>query len=469
MLLERVEGYILAKGLILPGNTVVVGFSGGPDSLCLADLLCRLSDRHGWRILLAHFDHQLRGEASRGDARFCEEWAASKGLEFRTASADIAKEAQESCESTELAARRFRYAFFSQLQAETGAARIALGHHQDDQAETVLMRLIRGTGIDGLAGMRPLRKDGVIRPLLAEPRSEIMKYCNEQSLVPCIDHTNMESLYTRNCLRLEVLPLLAERYNPRIAEALCRTATQAAEDSDCLNDIAEAFVTDFGKKNAGGLNLSIRALAEQPVSIRKRVLRNSVRIVTGSAENLESEHLEQLLKLLSMPQTGKHMVFCGVRFQRSYETLIIRKDLAASDFDEVDIPMKAGVFSAFGGTFTFRPLTRNSWEKHKNRGAGVIVIDADAVKGALKVRRRRPGDAMIPLGMKGFKKLKDMMIDLKVPRDARDTMPVLCDSEKIIWIAGIRMDERVRVKSETEKLMEICWEVCCSPGSNMLE
>lgn len=469
MLLERVEGYILKNGLILPGNTVVIGFSGGPDSLCLSDILRRLSDKHGWRIILAHFDHQLRGEASREDARFCREWAQSKGLDFRTVARNIAAEARATGESTELAARRCRYAFFAQIQSETGAQRIALGHHQDDQAETVLMRLIRGTGVDGLAGMRPLRRDGVIRPLLAEPRSEIMEYCSQEVLTPRIDHTNMENRYTRNGLRLEVLPLLAERYNPRIAEALCRTAAQAAEDSDCLNQMADAFIAEQGRATSGYLELPAESLSEQPAAIQKRVLRNAVRRVMGSAENLESEHLEQIRKLLSPSQTGKQTLFCGARIQRNYEVLTIREDKAAPVFEEVKIRPAPSVVKAFGGRFVLRAVTRKQWETSMNRGPGIIVIDADAIQGSLCVRQRRPGDVMIPLGMKGFKKIKNVMIDLKIPRDIRDTVPVLCDAEKIIWIAGVRMDERVRVKPETKKLMEICWEVCCSPGSNMLE
>ncbi len=469
MLLERVEGYILKNGLILPGDTVIVGFSGGPDSLCLSDLLRRLSGRYGWRIILAHFDHQLRGEDSREDARFCREWAVSKGMDFRTVARDIADEARISGESTELAARRCRYAFFAQIQSETGAQRIALGHHQDDQAETVLMRLIRGTGIDGLAGMRPMRRDGVIRPLLAEPRTEILRYCSQEALTPRVDHTNMENTYTRNGLRLEILPLLAERYNPRIAEALCRTAAQAAEDSDCLNHMADAFITKQGKAAAGYVELSVESLREQPAAIQKRVLRNSVRRVTGSAENLESEHLEQILKLLSASQTGKQTVFCGARIQRNYGVLTIREDKEKPVFEEVEIQAKPGVVKVFGGQFVLRMLTRQQWETSTNRGPGIIVIDAGSIRGSLRIRQRKSGDAMIPLGMKGFKKIKNMMIDLKIPRDIRDTIPVLCDAEKIIWVAGIRMDERVRVKPETEKLMEICWEVCCSPGSNMLE
>lgn len=469
MLLERVEAYIQKNRLVLPGDTVIVGFSGGPDSLCLSDLLRRLSGRHGWRIVLAHFDHQLRGEASRDDAQFCKAWAKANGLDFRTVARDIAGEAMDRGESTELAARRCRYEFFAQIQKETGAQRIALGHHQDDQAETVLMRLIRGTGIDGLGGMRPMRRDGVIRPLLAESRKEILRYCESQSLDPRIDHTNLEALYTRNCLRLEVLPLLAERYNPRIAEALCRTAALAAEDSDCLNAMADGFVKEYGKKISEGLELPLPALKEQPAAILKRVLRNSLRRVTGSAENLESEHMEQILSLFSASHTGKSVTFCGARFLISYGTLIIQKDMPSQGFEEMELPLEAGSVRGFGGRFTLRPLKRNEWESRMDRGKNVVVIDADAVCGSLRVRCRCPGDAMIPLGMQSFKKLKELMIDQKIPRDSRDAIPVICDSEKIVWLAGIRMDERVRVKPETEKLIEICWEVCCSPGSNMLE
>ena len=163
MLLEQVESYIIKNHLILPGETVIVGFSGGPDSLCLSHLIWRLSGKHGWKLILAHFDHQLRGAASAEDALFCKNWAEARSLPFFMTVLDIHLEEQRHAESSELAARWCHYAFFTQVQLETGAQRIALGHHQDDQAETVLMRLIRGTGIDGLGGMRPLREDGHTR------------------------------------------------------------------------------------------------------------------------------------------------------------------------------------------------------------------------------------------------------------------------------------------------------------------
>lgn len=470
MFLERVESYILKNGLIEPEETVIVGFSGGPDSLCLSHLLWRLSGKCRWNIVLAHFDHQLRGEASRADAEFCRKWAEAKGLPFFMESMDIGREAQIHGESTELAARRCRHAFFRQVQAETGAAKIALGHHRDDQAETVLMRLIRGTGTDGLAGMRPLREDGLIRPLLAESRENILKYCASVELDPRIDHTNLESVYTRNCLRLEILPLLAARYNPNIAEVLCRTAALAAEDSDCLNALAGKHLADWGLRTEAGLRFPIRELSNVPRAVLKRMLRQGVGKIAGSAENLEFAHLEQILQLLDSPRTGKSAAFCGVRFTVSYGNLILNRDKAENHEDQsIEIPFEEGAIQAFGGRITLRLLKTSEWRPGDDKDPNCIVVDRDAVCGNLQIRRRQTGDRMMPLGMNTFKKLKDLMIDQKIPRDQRDSIPVFCDDEKILWIAGIRMDERVRVKASSEILMEICWEVCCSPDGNMLE
>lgn len=464
MFLERVETYILKHRLILLGETVLIGFSGGPDSLCLTHALWRLSGKYGWQLVLAHFDHQLRGVASEADAEFCRIWAESKGLPFYLAALDIRREAEARSESTELTARRCRYAFFRQVQVETGAQRIALGHHQDDQAETVLMRLIRGTGTDGLAGMRPRRQDGVIRPLLAESRATIHAYCEAEGLQPRIDHTNLESLYTRNGLRLEILPLLASRYNPRIAEALCRTASLAAQDSDCLNALAEKQLAEWGVQTEGMLELPLKKLGEAPEAIVRRVVRQGVRQLTGSTENLESEHLERILGLLVSPRTGKHVVFCGLRFAVSYDRLIISPIREADMPEEVEIPFSAGTVAAFGGRITLRPVTAAAWRLSPDGGPDCIVVDRESVCGeTLWLRRRRSGDRMMPLGMQTLKKLKDVLIDAKIPRDRRDAVPVLWDGEKIVWVAGVRMDERVRVKDASEILMEIRWEVCCSP------
>ncbi len=469
MLLDRVEAYILKNALILPGETVIVGFSGGPDSLCLSHMLWRLSPRYGWTVILAHFDHQLRGSASDEDAEFCREWAASKALAFRMHGRDVAREAESSGESTELAARRLRYDFFRDLQRETGAARIALGHHQDDQAETVLMRLIRGTGTDGLAGMRPSRADGVVRPLLAQSRQDILSYCVTHELDPRIDHTNFEGLYTRNCLRLEILPLLADRYNPRIAEALSRTALLAAEDSDCLNAMADSALEKWCPEAMGGVKIPIPELRNLPMAILKRVLRNGVHRVTGSKENLESEHVEQILKLINTPKTGKHVVLCGTRFAISYDELLLSREQARAFEEETEIVLEVGTVKVFGGAITMQPIAPEDWNQNAKLSADTVVIDMDSVRGPLRARSRQPGDAMIPFGMSGFKKLKSLMIDLKIPRERRDTIPVISDSEKVVWVAGVRLDERVRVSDTSKKLMRLSWSVCCSQDINMLE
>ncbi len=473
MLLERVGTFIHKNRLIGEGDTVVIGFSGGPDSLCLAHLLERLAPRHRWRLVLAHFDHQLRGEDSRQDAAFCRQWAAEHGLEFHIGTADVAREAKLRGESTEQAARRCRYAFFQEVQAAVGASRTALGHHRDDQAETVLMRLIRGTGTDGLAGMRPLRSDGVVRPLLAESRQAILDYCRDHGLTPCTDDTNLESLYTRNSLRLEVLPLLAERYNPKVAEALCRAADIAAEDSDCLNQLAAESLKAWAMQTEAGLELPLEQLGRAPAAIGRRVIRQAVRRLAGSARDLEAEHVDQILKLAAQGQTGKRVAFCGVRFTMGYGTLILTRDreepATQSPEAELVLPLKEGALEAFGGRIALRLLSREAWEAQDPPRPDRIVLDADALKGELRVRRRRIGDRMMPLGMDRLKRLKNIFIDRKIPRNLRDRVPVFCDGEKIVWLAGVQMDERVRVTPASQRLVEICWEVCCSPDGNVLE
>lgn len=473
MLLERVGTYIHKNRLIGEGDTVVIGFSGGPDSLCLAHLLERLAPRHRWRLVLAHFDHQLRGEASRQDAAFCRQWAADHGLEIHVGTADVPREAKLRGESTEQAARRCRYAFFQEVQSAVEGHRIALGHHRDDQAETVLMRLIRGTGTDGLAGMRPLRSDGVIRPLLAESRQAILEYCLNHDLTPCADETNLESLYTRNSLRLEVLPLLAERYNPKVAEALCRAADIAAEDSDCLNQLAEERLKAWAMQTEAGLELPLEQLGKAPAAIARRVIRQGVRRMAGSVRDLEAEHVDQILKLAAQGQTGKRVAFCGVRFTMGYGTLILTRDREEPTTrpleTELPLPLADGTVEAFDGRIVIRLLSREAWEAQGTPGSDRIVLDAETLKGELRVRRRRIGDRMMPLGMDCLKRLKNIFIDRKVPRNLRDRVPVFCDDEKIIWLAGVQMDERVRVTPASQRLVEISWEVCCSPDGNVLE
>ncbi len=320
---ESVKKTISSRGLIPKGSAVVLGLSAGPDSLCLLHILLGLKEKLGFELCALHVNHMLRGADADADESFARSFCEEQGIPLRVVKKDVMAMAKEQGLSTEDAGRRVRYeAFFryaEELRKDGRPALIALAHNRDDQAETVLMRLIRGTGVHGLAAMEYKRADGVIRPLLDTPRSAVEEYCREKGLEPRIDKTNSEPGYTRNRVRLELLPLLESSYNPKIKEALVRLSSFAAEDEACLRDEAEAFVKARAPESpAGSLVFKAEELNSLHPAIEKRVLALALSKL-GLKEDLSAERLAAVTGALKSGRGG-----LTIELPRGFKALIGR-------------------------------------------------------------------------------------------------------------------------------------------------
>jgi len=430
-MIEKMLETIKRENLIQKGHKIVVAVSGGPDSVAMLHALYSLKD-YDLTLYVCHLNHNYRGEASDGDAAYVKELSDSLGLESFIFSEDIEAYSKAHKLSFEEGARERRYALFEEVKEKTGADKIAVAQNMNDQAETLLMRLFRGSGLEGLTSIK-YQRGYIIRPILECSRAAIEQYCEDHHLMTRTDHTNFETDYTRNKIRLDLLPYIKEHFNPNIIESLYQTSDLLKEDLNFIEKHVNQIYAELDKK------ILIEALPKDR-AILSRLIRKIVENETGSLKGVSYDQIDRVIKLIHMPH-GNRVSIKGLDFQKSYDHLIyyVADSDPSSDILTED--------KAFEGKFARVFI-----------GQGGIQIDADKIKGPLRVRTRRPGDKFRPLGMKGRKKLKDFFIDLKIPAHERDQIYLVCDDENIIWVVGYRMSEDYKVTSDTTNKLHLSYK-----------
>jgi tRNA(Ile)-lysidine synthase len=418
------------------GGPVIVGVSGGADSVALLAVLTRL----GFRCIAAHCNFHLRGEESDRDEAFACAYARSFDVPIHTKGFDTQQYASENHLSIEMAARALRYQWFEELRLQTGAQAIAVAHHRDDQVETVLLNLIRGTGIRGLRGIRP--KNGfVVRPLLAVGREEILAWLKEQGLTYVTDSSNLSDMYTRNFIRLRILPLL-EEVNPSVREAIARMTGQLSAVETIYRsaiDEAKARVMD------GDNRLSIAGLLRLP---SPEALLYELLAPFGFTRMVSAEVFRALGK-----ESGKRFYSPTHRLVKDREYLLI-STLETPPAQAYSIPETEGE-SVFGTvSLSFRKaIVDDAFQLPSTKQTA--CFDYDKLRFPLILRTWQPGDWFIPFGMKGRKKLSDFFSDLKYSRIDKEKALLICSSDQIIWVVGQRTDERYRIDETTKNVLFI--------------
>ncbi|MDW7738589.1 MAG: tRNA lysidine(34) synthetase TilS [Bacillota bacterium] len=461
--MEKVYNFIRQYRLLKKGDTIVAAVSGGPDSLCLLHMLHELKDRFDLRIVVAHLNHYLRPEAD-SEADEVRRISACWSMPCEVKTVDIRKLKKELGVSEEVAGRKARYDFFYETANKYNANLVALGHHMDDLAETTLMNIIRGTGIDGLSAIMPKRRTGnilVVRPLLCLTRREIEVYCQINMLTPLTDSSNLETEYTRNKLRLQLIPQLEKEYNPRFREALYGLAILARDDRRYLNTQALKAYKKIVCAGPRESILLIKDLFNLAPSIRGRVLRLCLQKI-GSSGQITRKHIRLLSGFAKEGNSGKQMTLPGsILVSVAHKNLVIRQVneeyMKKIERKALKVPGKTVIN---GDTLIeTRIIDRGNmkWPPPKNRA----YLDYDTLPpGEIMITNRWNGARFHPQGAGGSKKLKKFLIDQKIPYYKRDFIPLLAINCEIIWVVGIRIAHPYRVTDQTRRILQLDYKVC---------
>ena len=460
---ERVSGFITENHLMPDGGKMVVAVSGGPDSVCLLHILLGLRDKLGITLHVAHLNHQLRSDESDADASYVNNLAQKLGLPATVEKRDVKACQRSKRLSLEEAAREVRYNFLADVAEAVGADAVAVGHTFDDHIETILMHLIRGSGTRGLRGLQPSShwRSGkaalkVIRPLLEVSREETATYCRRHKLEPRLDTSNLSLSPLRNRIRQQLIPLL-QSYNRQVGDALLRTARIAADDLAALEEAALKLGGNIITEQERTLILDRERFIMLPPALQRHLLRAAMEKLIGNLMDIESRHIEEVMTSLHKP-AGKIITLPdGLVFAIEYDRYLLGSDPAAlSPFPVLEREYKLQIpgTTALAG---WRVIAESSDRKQVADGGDSFTacFDLDRTGDKLTMRPRRPGDRFQPLGMSQPKKLNEFMIDSKIPRAWRRRVPIVCSPEQIIWVAGWRIDERVKVTADTKQILRL--------------
>lgn len=411
--------------LIKQEDKIIVGFSGGADSVCLLHALCSLADEFSFTVIAAHVNHMLRGKEAERDEAFARDFCVRLGIPCFVKRIDVRALAQSENISEEAAGRRARYAFFEELASQEQATKIATAHHKNDNAETILMHLFRGTALTGLAGIAAQRGN-IIRPLLDLSRADIECYCAENNLSFVTDSTNTQNAYTRNRIRNECIPYIETYFNPNFIQTVTKNACIIADENAYLDGETTKLYCALVADGA----VSIDALVRLPLALRRRLIRKMCE--TAGIHDVTADYIENILRLCS-GSTGKEIALNNHRSARiSYGKLIIAQSQPQSQPYEYHLTIGQSARIVEAGMFV-------CVEKDANPSKNSFYFPHGA---SLYVRSRKAGDFFYPVGMTGKKKLQDYFIDAKISRDMRGSVPLLVCNGEIAWVVGMRRDRR---------------------------
>lgn len=447
---QKALQFIREQELLKNGDSVVVGFSGGPDSTFLLQLFLIIQNIFGLKIYAAHLNHKLRGEESEEDEKFVREFCKKNKIECLFDTKDIQKIAQEKKQSLEETARIERYKLFNEAAQQFKANKIATGHTLNDNAETMIFNFIRGSGVSGLRGI-PVKRDNIIRPLLGLTKEEILDFLKKENIPYRIDTTNFEEDYTRNFIRNKIIPLLME-LNPSLFETLSISADLLRLLEKYIEVEEAKFDKIFVSKKAEKL---LRIKIEDNVDYKNYLMMDLIRKKINSIFNIQIgyEKSKEITNLIKQEKGTTIQINEKILALRESHSILI---FVKPEFEEVNfsVTYDSKLQKYYGSYFEFKISSAPAREAKLSNNPYVEFFDADKVKHKLILRNWKPGDKFVPLGMKYSKKVSDILTDAKVPSIFRKQILVLCDGPEIIWLVGVRLSEKYKVTKETKKVIK---------------
>lgn len=433
--------------LIEKNDTIIVGASGGPDSQFLIYLLNSIKDEYKLKIILAHLNHLHRKEAI-NDENLVKETAHKLNLEFRVKRASMDDYAKTHKISAEDAGRRLRYEFFNELASQYENSKIAIAHNKNDQVETVLMRLIRGTGLDGMVAM-DFRNGNIIRPILSFSKDEIIFYLDSNLIAYAIDKTNLSNDYTRNHIRNQIIPEFST-INPKAVDAIYNLSMLLKEDLKIVDRSIDSLYKEvIVLEDENQILFDLSKFDRLEDFYQKRLLRKAIGKLKNNLKDISKKNIDEFLSLTTLA-TGKKIIKDDLEFIKNYKTYqlaISRNKENLEDFAFLSLNDEIN----FNGKIIKATLVNSMGEKNKN----IAYFSFDKLKFPLKLRYREKGDTFKPLGFNHNKKLKDFFIDEKIDRNLRDQIPIILSDDKIIWLVGFRQSEEFKVDKEDKNIIKI--------------
>ena len=458
---QRILRFIQEHRLVSSKQLLLVAVSGGTDSVCLLHILVNLQNELGIGLHVSHLNHQLRGAESEADAQYVSDLAHQLGIPATIEARDVISHQARHRISLEEAAREVRYNFLAEVARSIGASHVAVGHTIDDHIETILMHLIRGTGTTGLRGLQPSvmwqflgNSLTIIRPLLQASRQETAYYCHNHKLNPRLDASNLSLSPLRNRIRHRLLPLL-KSYNPRVAEAILRTAQIAGAELTFLDEEGTRLWDKIAQEQEDTIILDKERFLELPSALKRHLLRVAIEKLLGTLKDIETRHIEGIMAALTKPAGRRISLPEGLIFSIEYNRYLLAPEASAlsplpilGDEFPINLP---GETLLPGWRIEATIFTREQMTgKNKDFTA---YLDLDKTGNKLVVRNRQPGDRFQPLGLSQPKKLGEFMIDAKIPRAWRHRIPIVCSPSQILWVVGWRIDERVKVTDATKQVL----------------
>ncbi len=468
-LILKVINTIKKYNMIQHGDKIIIAVSGGPDSICLFDILNQIKQQFELSLIIAHVNHGIRNRESEIEARFVRLKSFHRNLPFEQLSISVPAIAREKGLSIEQAGRTLRYHFFKDILHRYQAKKIALGHHADDQVETVLMRIVRGSGLQGLRGI-PAKRNVFIRPLIECSRQEIEAYCQRRKIAYCVDSSNREPMYLRNKIRHQLIPMLTKEYNPSICSHLLQLQTIVQDELNFWEEITEKYyLKAIKEEHPCGIILDSKQLSEWPAALQRHVIRKGLRQLRDYLADIQFNHIESIRRLCLINQGEKYLDLpAGIRIRKSYHSLEIgySEHVKKPEKDkkyymwEYELPVgedknypQLGI-KMITERYNYAQAVRGKYLDSVEKDEA--YVDYDKLILPLKLRNRRPGDRFKPLNSQFFKKIKSYFIDQKIPLYKRERINLVVDNfDRIVWIVGFQIDERFKITEQTKKILYI--------------
>ncbi|WP_455795256.1 tRNA lysidine(34) synthetase TilS [Clostridium butyricum] len=458
---KKVMSYIKDNNLIKSGDKVLVALSGGPDSVCLLNILYNLKAELNIEIGAAHLNHLLRDKDAFEDEEYVKTLCKSLDIPCFVKRVDINKYSKDKKMSSEMAGRDARYNFFDDIVKDQGYTKIATAHNANDQAETILFRLMRGSGIEGLCGIK-VRRDKIIRPILCLSRKEVEEYIEINNLKPRIDKTNFEKIYNRNKIRLDMIPYIKENFNEDIIQTLNRMSVLLQKDNEFIENSARSFYEKHCIEQSDYFIIK-KEMFDNKEAVVTRVIRYALTNFSKTHYDFEMKHIYEICNL-AKNNSGKAIDLPNkIYAENIYGDIYIKERININNIDvkqeivvnKNEINGKKIFFNDENIEFS---VLKNDSNLDLNQNNFIKYFDFDKINDSISLRKRKNGDKIIPLGMKGSKKIKDLFIDMKVPKEERDCIPLLCFDENISWIVGIRVSEEYKITNKTKNILRVIVE-----------